>query len=221
VQLKSRLFGAALVCGLAMWSAAGAATTISFDGGADQCVANGSRCMMLQTFGDTAAVDVSYQNVRPDGTVVGAAQQFYANFGDLGKVLTAGSYLDGTLGQVTLRARDGYRISLLDFDFVGYVNFAPTLPLKVLDLLGNELVAGVYSTGSGSTHSSLAVNSAYLDGIVIRWGPDASVGGIDNIRYDVQASVPEPATWAMMILGFGGVGALLRHRRMSPLAAMA
>lgn len=221
MQLKSRLFGAALACGLAMWSAAGAATTISFDGGADQCVANGSRCMMLQTFGDTAAVDVSYQNVRPDGTVVGAAQQFYANFGDLGKVLTAGSYLDGTLGQVTLRARDGYRISLLDFDFVGYVNFAPTLPLKVLDLLGNELVAGVYSTGSGSTHSSLAVNSAYLDGIVIRWGPDASVGGIDNIRYDVQASVPEPATWAMMILGFGGVGALLRHRRMSPLAAMA
>ena len=221
MQLKSRLFGAALACGLAMWSAAGAATTISFDGGADQCVANGSRCMMLQTFGDTAAVDVSYQNVRPDGTVVGAAQQFYANFGDLGKVLTAGSYLDGTLGQVTLRARDGYRISLLDFDFVGYVNFAPTLPLKVLDLLGNELVAGVYSTGSGSTHSSLAVNSAYLDGIVIRWGPDASVGGIDNIRYDVQASVPEPATWAMMILGFGGVGALLRHRRVGPLAAMA
>ncbi|WP_205854112.1 PEPxxWA-CTERM sorting domain-containing protein [Phenylobacterium kunshanense] len=221
MQLKSRLFGAALACGLAMWSTAGAATTISFDGGADQCVANGSRCMMLQTFGDTAAVDVSYQNVRPDGTVVGAAQQFYANYGDLGKVLTAGSYLDGTLGQVTIKARDGYRISLLDFDFVGYVNFAPTLPLKVLDLLGNELVGGVYSTGSGSTHSSLAVNSAFLDGIVIRWGPDASVGGIDNIRYEVQGAVPEPATWAMMILGFGGVGALLRHRRMNPLAAMA
>lgn len=221
MQLKSRLFGAALACGLAMWSAAGAATTITFNGGSNECVSNGSRCMMLQTYGDTAAVDVSYQNIRPDGTVVGAAQQFSANFGDLGKVLTAGSYLDGTLGQVTLKARDGYKISLLDFDFVGYVNFAPTLPLKVLDLLGNELVAGVYSTGGGSTHSSLAVNSAYLDGIVILWGPDASVGGIDNIRYDVQGAVPEPATWAMMILGFGGVGALLRHRRRSPLAALA
>lgn len=31
-------------------------------------------------------------------------------------------------------------------------------------------------------------------------------------------AVPEPATWAMMILGFGGVGALLR-RRAAPLAA--
>jgi hypothetical protein len=25
--------------------------------------------------------------------------------------------------------------------------------------------------------------------------------------------VPEPATWAMMILGFGGVGAVMRQRR--------
>jgi hypothetical protein len=28
----------------------------------------------------------------------------------------------------------------------------------------------------------------------------------------VAAAVPEPATWAMMILGFGGVGAMLRRR---------
>ncbi|MGH6909562.1 MAG: PEPxxWA-CTERM sorting domain-containing protein [Phenylobacterium sp.] len=31
--------------------------------------------------------------------------------------------------------------------------------------------------------------------------------------------VPEPATWAMMILGFGGVGALLRRRRLQPAIA--
>jgi hypothetical protein len=29
-------------------------------------------------------------------------------------------------------------------------------------------------------------------------------------------AVPEPATWTMMILGFGGVGALLRQRRSRP-----
>ena len=34
-----------------------------------------------------------------------------------------------------------------------------------------------------------------------------------------QAFVPEPATWALMILGFGGVGAMLRRqRRMARLA---
>lgn len=28
----------------------------------------------------------------------------------------------------------------------------------------------------------------------------------------VQTAVPEPTTWALMILGFGGAGAMLRHR---------
>jgi len=29
----------------------------------------------------------------------------------------------------------------------------------------------------------------------------------------ITTGVPEPATWAMMLAGFGGMGALLRHRR--------
>jgi len=33
------------------------------------------------------------------------------------------------------------------------------------------------------------------------------------------AAVPEPATWAMMILGFGAAGSVLRRRRMVPQAA--
>ena len=33
------------------------------------------------------------------------------------------------------------------------------------------------------------------------------LGGIEGI------AIPEPATWAMMILGFGGVGAMMRRRR--------
>jgi hypothetical protein len=33
------------------------------------------------------------------------------------------------------------------------------------------------------------------------------------------AAVPEPASWALMILGFGGIGATLRHRRQALAAA--
>ncbi len=37
---------------------------------------------------------------------------------------------------------------------------------------------------------------------------------IDNIRLEGSvAAVPEPATWAMMIIGFGGIGATFRRRR--------
>ena len=33
-----------------------------------------------------------------------------------------------------------------------------------------------------------------------------------GVRLDVQGAVPEPATWGLMIAGFGGMGALLRRK---------
>jgi hypothetical protein len=40
----------------------------------------------------------------------------------------------------------------------------------------------------------------------------ASGSGTANSTIDVS-SVPEPATWGLMILGFGGIGAMVRNRR--------
>jgi hypothetical protein len=37
--------------------------------------------------------------------------------------------------------------------------------------------------------------------------------GVDNVVVDATSAVPEPATWAMMMVGLFGVGGLLRHRR--------
>ncbi|MDB5453794.1 MAG: hypothetical protein JWO33_2372, partial [Caulobacteraceae bacterium] len=42
----------------------------------------------------------------------------------------------------------------------------------------------------------------------------------DNVSLDV-AAVPEPATWAMMIAGFGMIGGAMRHRRRTPAATFA
>jgi len=46
-------------------------------------------------------------------------------------------------------------------------------------------------------------------------GPDARYIGIDNLSRagSTSGGVPEPAAWALMIVGFGGVGGLLRRRR--------
>jgi hypothetical protein len=42
----------------------------------------------------------------------------------------------------------------------------------------------------------------------------------DNVSLDVEAAVPEPSTWAMLILGFVGVGFMAyRRRNGAPLAA--
>jgi hypothetical protein len=38
-------------------------------------------------------------------------------------------------------------------------------------------------------------------------------GSPSVLTFDAPGGVPEPATWAMMIAGFGGVGAMIRSRR--------
>ena len=47
-------------------------------------------------------------------------------------------------------------------------------------------------------------------------GPDGVMGG----HIDIQA-IPEPATWAMMLLGFGAAGFMLRRRRSPAIAQLA
>ena len=50
-------------------------------------------------------------------------------------------------------------------------------------------------------------------------GPRAAIGG--KVVQSVQSAVPEPATWAMMITGFGLVGSAMRRRSRAGLAVSA
>ena len=40
---------------------------------------------------------------------------------------------------------------------------------------------------------------------------------MDNVQLGTVSAVPEPSTWAMLILGFAGVG-YMAYRRRSPAA---
>jgi PEP-CTERM motif len=68
---------------------------------------------------------------------------------------------------------------------------------------GWDHASGSFTVGDGFIQLGLSDNST------IRSGNDF---GVDNIRLGV-GSVPEPATWGLMIMGFGGLGAMLRRRR--------
>lgn len=67
-----------------------------------------------------------------------------------------------------------------------------------LHFVSSQLAAGDYIFEAGVRNAT-------------EGGPDySSKLLIDN----VGASVPEPATWALMLIGFGGLGAALRRRRL-------
>jgi hypothetical protein len=54
---------------------------------------------------------------------------------------------------------------------------------------------------------SLTVEGDGIEGLPAGFGVRLDPGG------GVKGAVPEPATWAAMLLGFGGIGAALRRRR--------
>ncbi|WP_293345186.1 PEPxxWA-CTERM sorting domain-containing protein [Phenylobacterium sp.] len=56
----------------------------------------------------------------------------------------------------------------------------------------------------------VATNGQVITSIDFRTSQEVALG---QLRLGGLTAVPEPATWAMMIIGFGGVGALMRRKR--------
>ena len=107
---------------------------------------------------------------------------------DGGKDITSWVDYDGTTGKLDVRyAADGIRPILANLSY--NVNLA--------DVLGTTTAFVGFTSGTGaaaSTHD------------IVSWEFRDSFSPI------VTPAVPEPATWAMMILGFGVVGGALRRR---------
>jgi PEP-CTERM motif len=69
----------------------------------------------------------------------------------------------------------------------------------------------IFSDLGGTNNALLASNDPFLRGIVDTLG----VGTI-SAAVPVTAAVPEPSTWAMMILGFAGLGFMAYRRKSKP-----
>lgn len=75
------------------------------------------------------------------------------------------------------------------------------------------LTGGPLNATSWASYGSNSFNAGVGSRLLfVAEGTSDSLGGyIDNIQ--ISTAIPEPATWATMLLGFGGLGALLRRRR--------
>ena len=107
-------------------------------------------------------------------------------------------------------------LTSLDLDVAGY---SPTT-LTIYDKNGATLlsVSVVLTFGSFSdpgTYSHYGVTSSNGIGGFSFTGGASGNTSIDNIVVNGGSAVPEPATWTLMIGGFGLAGAALRRRRVA------
>lgn len=89
-----------------------------------------------------------------------------------------------------------------DFKLFDPANFGAAGSTTGLDYGGSAITFGFAMRASGAVDSNGAPVSI----------PTSGVLRADNFRIDV-AAVPEPASWALMLSGFGLLGAALRRRR--------
>jgi hypothetical protein len=99
------------------------------------------------------------------------------------------------------------------------IGFATNSSLLVSSFLFNGAVINVTNTPDGSGGNVVqAVSGAFP---VVLGGPQVltvtGIGGPDAVFSGTATfealAVPEPGAWALMILGFGGTGAMMRRRR--------
>jgi len=81
----------------------------------------------------------------------------------------------------------------------------PFFDFSGLSFLANGVAYNVY--GSGGL-GYLFTSTEYPSGSA----PDTAADLLSTNRVTLRSSVPEPATWAMMLMGFGAIGAAVRRR---------
>jgi hypothetical protein len=133
-----------------------------------------------------------------------------------------GATPNGTKGIVATSGPDFLPISALiaggtnfvSVDIGDYNSDTDALFLRAYDAANNLLDSDAFNIDAAFTGLvTLSVSVAGIDhvefgGVGVQ---GSSVYG-DNFTYATGA-VPEPGTWALMLMGFGGLGAMLRSRR--------
>ncbi len=223
-----------LAAGLAMIAMASSAQAVSinttFNPGSNGLPA-GSTAGIVQSFTTNAANSTAFSASLVTPLVDPATGQ--STTGDVrlyqgdvsgeavGPKLGTGSFLSILSGSYTLNFAAG--VQVLSFLMGGLdqynsvtLNFANSGPVILTgdQIIGQTLTGGPnYGSFGRVTYDFGGTDS--LTSVV--FASSQAAFEID----DIAAAVPEPATWGMMILGFGLVGSQLRLRRRKPTAAVA
>jgi hypothetical protein len=169
--------------------------------------------LVAQSFGDTADVDLTYRATAGIGntaTAEGSLRYWNDSYSN-----SPAAYAQSGFGEIRFDVLTPGTLTLDSIDLGGWPNTPRTIAVRVYDLSYNLLAS---SNPVAPALSLLTVNfgQSSTSGLIFQFGLDGFNGGIQNVTFsfnDGTDVVPEPASWAMLIAGFGLVGATLRRRR--------
>jgi hypothetical protein len=128
-------------------------------------------------------------------------------------VLDAGFTFNGLTDQILGFDLSDSGLAFTETEFRVFGGTATELTLTVVDTAG-EVFQQTFAIPKSGFFSARAIDNQLIDYFSI--AVNGTLGDIRQIRVGgIQdgAVIPEPATWAMMLLGFGAAGATLRTRR--------
>jgi len=85
-----------------------------------------------------------------------------------------------------------------------FVGQNPLLDINGFTFFGDFGVRNIYFAGGGFGEGGENLLGSYRD---------FQIGDVNFSIAPVTGAVPEPATWALMLLGFGGIGLAMRRRQ--------
>ncbi len=198
--MKFSLLAVAVLAAASISTAAAAATTIDFNEFAAATTKLHGPSLASHGFSITA----------PSGAGLASWGRTSPNNGDQG----GATLINWNGGAVTIARLDGGLFSLdsLDLGDIYNVGSPETISFSFFDGVRTTVREVVLDKTKGMETVTLGLGSLQSFSFHL---PEAAAIQFDNLKVGdpVTSAVPEPATWAMMIIGFGGVGAVVRSRR--------
>jgi hypothetical protein len=169
----------------------------------------------------TESGGVDFNGIPFGDAKLGAAHSTTFTFADLGisSASQLGLIVNLTENDDTVTTAGPYSITLTAFNLDGTISQTHTTDIgQVLVELGggvggSGLVFGLDATEQAALDLFMSQNAG-LERFALSATFAGAQGGVDVIQVaELTAAIPEPSTWAMMILGFAGVGFMAYRRR--------
>jgi hypothetical protein len=223
-RLTVSIAASALLAGLAMTTPAAATVTIT-----SSVCASCENVHLVPTDDGAPGSMVAYGDVQSgavDVTFTGIENIVTGQGNGLPWVTGA----DGSITYLDVAVQPGYAFTLAGFnlndlpgngDWFVRVSAFDGATLKASTVFGesNNTKFKIAATGGDVlTHFQIQLVTDIGGLTPVALNGATVLDGVGQVRIDDvgAVAVPEPATWAMMIMGFGGVGSLLRRRRTAP-----